>query len=148
MSPEEFISKHCTTTKPTTFVGTHDFLPPEKDPFGKSPHESGAKLDQGKATIRRGLLEYFPRACLEIAKVSAFGASKYAWGGWVEVPDGINRYGDAGIRHICRAAIEGEIDPDSGLAHKAHEAWNALAVLEKFLQEQEEKTPEKFSMAR
>ena len=115
----------------------------ENDPYGKNPHEAGAKLDQGKATIRRGLLEYFPRACLEVAKVSAFGAVKYAWGGWREVPDAINRYGDAGIRHICRAAIEGEIDPDSGLAHKAHEAWNALAVLERFLQDAESESSEK-----
>lgn len=120
--------------------GVHTPNGKEVDPYGKNPHEPGAKLDHGKAPLRRGLLEYFPRACLEVAKISAFGAAKYTWKGWQDVPDGINRYGDADLRHICRAAIEGEIDPDSGFSHKAHEAWNALAVLELFLREEAQKT--------
>lgn len=108
----------------------------EHDPFGKSPHEAGAKLDAGKSPIRRGLLEYFPRACQAVADVSAFGASKYAWKGWETVPDGIIRYGDAQERHVTKAAIEGPIDRDSGYLHAAHEAWNALAKLELMLREQ------------
>lgn len=109
----------------------------EHDPDGKGSHEMGAKLDADKSPVRRGLLEYFPRACLAIAKVSVFGAKKYAWHGWKFVPDGINRYGDAQLRHICKAIIEGEIDVDSGQLHAAHEAWNALARLELILLEKE-----------
>lgn len=109
----------------------------EKDPFGKNPREAGAKLDAGKSPVRRGLLEYFPRACMAVADVSASGASKYTWGGWQTVPEGVGRYGDAEVRHICKSAIEGRIDKDYGHLHAAHEAWNALARLELILREEE-----------
>jgi len=110
----------------------------EKDPNGKNPHEAGAKLDSGKAPVFRGLLDYFPRACLAVASVSAAGARKYAWKGWEDVPDGINRYSDALGRHIVNMGIEGAYDPD-GFLHRAQIAWNALAALELFLREQEKK---------
>ena len=102
----------------------------EKDPTGRSQHEPGAKMDLGKPPVRRGLLEYFPRACIAVANISKFGSTKYAWKGWETVPDGIDRYGDAEARHICFAAIEGPITADSKMLHAAHEAWNALARLE------------------
>lgn len=111
----------------------------EKDPNGKQPHEPGAKLDAGKSPLRRGLLEYFPRACFAVADVSAAGAEKYAWKGWESVPDGISRYGDAGLRHVLYASIEGPVDKDTGKLHAAHEAWNALARLELILREMESK---------
>lgn len=110
----------------------------EKDPNNKVPGEPGAKLDSGKSPVFRGLLDYFPRACQAVAKVSQKGAEKYCWKGWENVPDGINRYSDAIVRHMCKEAIEGKIDPDFGLLHKAHAAWNALAVLELELRQQEE----------
>jgi hypothetical protein len=87
--------------------------------------------------VRRGLLETFPRACLAVADITKFGAEKYTWGGWKSVPDGINRYGDAEVRHICKASIEGPLDKESGLAHAAHEAWNAMARLELLIRESE-----------
>ena len=107
----------------------------EKDPFGKSSKEPGSKLDAGKVPALRGLLDYFPHACMAVAGVSEFGAKKYAWKGWETVPDGIARYGDAAIRHVCYEAIEGKFDSDSGLMHKAHIAWNALAALELAIRE-------------
>lgn len=110
---------------------------PESDPNRKTPNSPGAKLDAGKSPVRRGLLEYFPRACMAVADVSAFGAKKYTWNGWASVPGGLERYGDAEVRHICKAAIEGDTDKDSGLLHAAHEAWGALARLEFLLREKE-----------
>jgi hypothetical protein len=110
----------------------------EIDPTGKKPGEPGAKLDAGKPPIRQGVLEYFPRALREVAKVSAFGAEKYSWGGWGPVPNGITRYGNAMDRHAILAAIEGPLDTDSGLLHASHEAWNALARLELILRQMEE----------
>lgn len=109
----------------------------EVDPLGKQQHEPGAKLDAGKPSVFRGLLDYFPRACMAVGAVSSYGAIKYAWKGWESVPDGINRYADAGARHIVKEAIEGPIDPESGHFHRAHKAWNAMAELELFLREQE-----------
>lgn len=115
----------------TTYTGM------ESDPLGKNPHELGAKLDAGKPAVFRGLLDYFPRACIAVAEVSTVGAKKYAWKGWESVPDGINRYQDALCRHVLKEAIEGPIDSDTGLLHKAQSAWNALAALELYIREQE-----------
>ena len=112
----------------------------ESDPNGKRQHEPGAKLDAGKPAVWRGLLDYFPRACIAVADVSTRGASKYAWKGWEEVPDGINRYGDALGRHILYEAIDGPFDTGpNGLGpevlHASQVAWNALARLELILRE-------------
>jgi len=97
------------------------------------------KYDGGKSPVYRGAIDYFPRAISAVAGISAFGASKYAWKGWEGVPDGFNRYSDAMVRHLIYEA-EGEVlDPDSGLLHAAHCAWNALARLELLIRENEEK---------
>lgn len=109
----------------------------EADPTGRLPHTPGAKLDAGKAPIHRGLLSYFPRACAAVARVSQYGAKKYTWRGWETVPDGVQRYSDAGARHVMAEALGERYDPDSGELHQAHVAWNALAVLELKLKEKE-----------
>ena len=100
----------------------------ETDPNGIMPGEPGSKLDKGKT--KAGLLTDFRRALLAVAEVSTFGANKYSEGGWQHVENGIRRYQDAGWRHRL---AEGDIDVDSGLLHKAHEAWNILAELEMIL---------------
>lgn len=105
----------------------------EYDPTGRKPKEAGAKLDAGKPKIAKGVLQYFPRALGEVARVSEFGASKYTWKGWETVADGEERYLDALSRHILAEVTEGDITKDSGLLHAAHEAWNALARLELIL---------------
>lgn len=113
----------------------------EADPLGYKPHELGAKLDSGKPAVFRGLIDYFPRACIEVARISTLGASKYAWKGWEKVPDGINRYSDALVRHLCAEAIEGPFDGSpkglgADVLHASQVAWNALARLELILREQ------------
>jgi hypothetical protein len=107
----------------------------EQDPLGKNPHEPGAKLDSGKVCVFRGAIDYFPRAIEAVAAISTFGARKYAWKGWETVPEGVERYSDALVRHLIAEAKGQVLDPDSGLAHSAHAAWNALAVLELKLRE-------------
>lgn len=99
---------------------------------------SGAiKYDGGKPCLFRGSIDYFPRALEQVAAVSTFGATKYAWKGWEGVSEGFERYSDAMVRHLT-AASKGELtDPDSKLLHEAHAAWNALARLELKLREQE-----------
>lgn len=109
-------------------------IPTEKDPNGKAPNEKGSKLDAGKP--RLGLVfRGFARALVEVGKVGTFGANKYTDDGWLDVPNGIERYTDAGLRHELKEAIGEEVDADSGLLHAAHKAWNALAVLELKLRE-------------
>lgn len=97
----------------------------------------GIKYDGGKAPIFRGAVSYFPRAIEAVASVSAFGASKYAWKGWESVDDGYNRYSDAMVRHLAYEGKGEVLDPDSGLLHAAHAAWNALARLELLIKERE-----------
>ena len=101
----------------------------EQDPHGKDPHQPGAKLDAGKA--RTWLcIGGFSRALTEVAEVTTKGAVKYTPNGWVDVPDGSDRYMDAAFRHLM-AVGQGElIDADTGCLHKAQAAWNLLASLE------------------
>jgi len=104
----------------------------EKDPLGKKPSDPGAKLDDGK--VMAHLLQQFSRALMAVAEVSTFGANKYSIGGWQEVENGAFRYSNAMMRHYLKEALE-DVDPDSGLLHEAHLAWNALARLELKLRE-------------
>lgn len=99
------------------------------DPNGIDQHAPGAKLDSGK--LRPSLiLDSMSRAIEGVVRVGTFGAAKYSDGGWLEVSNGINRYRDAQLRHEARRA-QGEIlDPESGLPHDYHIAWNILAQVE------------------
>ncbi len=108
----------------------------EADPTGREAGEPGAKLDAGKPRVGL-MIDGFPRALLEVAKISTFGANKYSDGGWLRVPNGIARYKDAMQRHNLKIARGGIVDPDSGLLHAAHAAWNALAILELMILEGE-----------
>lgn len=90
------------------------------------------KHDSGK--VRMDLLPF--DVLYEIAKVFTFGCTPkeeggagYEEGSWMTVPDGIKRYTAAELRHHADRA-KGEIyDPASKLRHRAHEAWNACALL-------------------
>ena len=103
----------------------------EKDPNGKQAHEPGAKLDKGKNRLGLVLLD-FGNALKAVGEVGTFGANKYSAHGWLSVPNGRERYTDAMFRHLFAGS---EIDEDSGLAHDAQTAWNALARLELRLRE-------------
>ena len=106
----------------------------EKDPTGKSPHEAGAKLDAGKR--RDGLvLLGFARALAAVSEVGTYGANKYTNNGWVSVPNGVNRYTDAMLRHLLSEASGELTDKDTGLLHAAHVVWNALARLDLMIRE-------------
>lgn len=113
----------------------------ESDPTGRKLSDPGSKADAGKAPVYQGFIQYFARAIQAVAEVSAFGSKKYNEGKypttWKEVPDGLGRYTDALGRHLLLEA-KGELyAPDSGLLHAAHAAWNALARLEKIVEEEE-----------
>lgn len=115
-----------------------------KDPYGVGQHDMGAKLDDGKDPIMKGFIDYFPKAMRAICRLSGTGAIKYAWGSWSAVMDSIDRYREAKGRHMLDLA-EGEIydlvyeDPETGNKHYHHhavsEAWNAMATLQKMIDE-------------
>lgn len=100
-----------------------------RDPFGKDQHSPGAKVDADKPRMHL-ITGGMARALIEVAKVGTFGAAKYTDDGWVEVPDGFRRYEDAQQRHAAYRHMGEDHDPESGLLHLAHEAWNALAKLD------------------
>ena len=102
------------------------------DPYGIEQHEPGAKLDAGKPMA--DLLLDFGRALLSVAEVGTYGAHKYTRGGWQHVPDGVNRYTGALLRHLLQEKME-DMDSDTDLLHASHCAWNSLARLELILRE-------------
>ena len=83
----------------------------------------GRKDDSAKTLA--GLLKDFSPALMQVAEVGTFGAHKYARGNWLKVDNGIERYEDALWRHLLQHGT----DPESGLDHLAHAAWNILALI-------------------
>ena len=104
-------------------------LKQEVDPNGIDSHAPGAKLDGGK---QRPSLIYdsMARALAGVTQVGTFGANKYSDGGWLQVERGVERYRDAQLRHEIKRANGELMDPDSGLPHDFHIAWNVLAQVE------------------
>ena len=112
---------------------TETFGKIEKDPDGISQHMPGAKLDSGKNRLDL-VLSGFASALEEVGKVGTFGANKYTDDGWTVVDNGKARYSDAMMRHYLAEKRE-DCDPDSGILHASHLAWNALARLTLLLEE-------------
>lgn len=84
----------------------------------------GRKDDTGKLP-----LDLLPFGALEeVAKVLAFGASKYGPNNWQNVKPK-RRYLAAALRHLSAVIRGQEIDPESGLPHLAHAAACVLFLL-------------------
>lgn len=99
-------------------------------------HVAGAKDDSVKPRTDL-VLGGFSRALWEVSQVGTFGANKYTDNGWMEVPNGIERYLNALLRHYFKYRMGEAYDHESGLLHLSHLAWNALAVLELYRREGE-----------
>lgn len=143
---DSYVSQTTSLTKPQPqdtkigskqmdlFTTSGKISPLGSDPLGKGQHESGAKLDAGKNRLDL-VLGDFAQALWEVGRVGTYGANKYTDRGWLSVPNGRQRYGDALLRHYLLDK-RGEIaDRESGIDHLAHAAWNALAVLQLALME-------------
>jgi hypothetical protein len=84
--------------------------------------------------IATGVLDYFPKAMAEVAKVSLAGSRQHFppgtplhWDRAVSADDA-----DALIRHFME---RGKLDSD-GLRHSAKACWRSMAVLERELEEE------------
>ena len=107
------------------------------------------KYDNDKAPVTTGVFWRFPRALMEVAKVSKLGADKYEVvlpdNNCLNVENGFNRYADADGRHLLQRAIEvmntekgGALPPEGvQIRHLAQHAWDALCILEMELIEAE-----------
>ena len=82
----------------------------------------GVKYDNGKL-----LWNLLPAAEVEdVVRVLTMGANKYSPDNWKVVPDAVERYYAALLRHLI-AWRKGELtDPESGLPHLAHVTCNTL----------------------
>jgi len=102
----------------------------EEDPNGFEPADPRAKLDAGKPDLSY-LPEQFPLALEAVCRVAEYGTTKYSRGGWLKVPDAVQRYSRALLRHLF---IRYKADVIPGIEPRFHAdaqiAWNALAVLE------------------
>lgn len=86
--------------------------------------DEGLRYNEGK--IRWDLLPF--DALNEVAKVSTYGATKYAPRNWEKGLSWSSCFASF-MRHFY-ARCTGEIyDPESQCLHTAHMAWNALAIL-------------------
>lgn len=98
----------------------------------------GHKHDQEKPRMSL-VFDGFANALTEVAKVGTFGANKYSDNGWMTVPNAEERYRAAMLRHYFEQAREGgnQLDDEMQLPHLAAVAWNALAILELRLRDNE-----------
>lgn len=98
----------------------------------------GIKHNNHKAPLDIVQTRQFPKALQLIALATAFGHHKYSetdkhYTNFKNVEGGAQTYLDAAARHNTN---RGETDKDSGLHHIIHSAWNNLAALELWIEEQ------------
>ena len=97
--------------------------------------------ERKKDKIRMELVDQgFPLALLELAKVMTWANENkgYKDHDWVNIPDAENAFLGAASRHKTKSNIQKtqglsakeRVDEESGILHKAHEAFNVLAELE------------------
>ena len=100
----------------------------------------GKKYDSGKSMVGT-LCRVFPRALLGVGQCIEFGTHKYPDPkNWVKVENAFNRYQDSMMRHYLKFLAGQEKDSETKLLHLKHMVWNALAVLELYLMENEDET--------
>lgn len=85
----------------------------------------GVKHDAGKP--RWSLLPL--NAIKTVLDVLEYGARKYSVGNWEKLPDPMNRYFDACMRHLCSSREGEELDPETKLSHLAHATCCLLFML-------------------
>lgn len=100
----------------------------------------GKKYDNGKSMVGT-LCRVFPRALLGVGQCIAFGTKKYPKpDNWKLVENAFTRYQDSMMRHYLKFLAGQEKDSETKLLHLKHMVWNALAVLELYLMENEDET--------
>lgn len=100
----------------------------------------GKKYDSGKSMVGT-LCRVFPHALLGVGQCIEFGTHKYPDPkNWVKVENAFNRYQDSMMRHYLKFLAGQEKDSETNLLHLKHMVWNALAVLELYLMENEDET--------
>jgi hypothetical protein len=97
------------------------------------PHDSASRK---AIPVMSGVLDYFPSALAEVAKVSKAGNDKHNPGQPLHHARGKSMdHGDALIRHIMEFRADPDaVDPDTGLSVLAHAMWRVGAMLQEHLE--------------
>lgn len=108
------------------------------DPISREIPQTAREEKAGKPPVVRGVIQRFPRALEELARVSQFGTEKHKVSisdmSYLDIPDAYGVYTDALGRHLLAEKTEGPINAaDGNMLHAAQVAWNALARLEVLL---------------
>lgn len=120
---------------PTTVISGADLYPRAARPI-KSPQNVLRELPQDREArkvmpITTGVLDYFPLAMVEIAKISKAGNDQHNPGQPLHWSRGKSTdHADCIIRHLIERGL---IDTD-GMRHSAKMAWRALALLQEELE--------------
>jgi dATP/dGTP diphosphohydrolase len=94
------------------------------------PHTTAERKE---IPMARGVLDYFPAALAEVAKVSKAGNDKHNPGQEMHHARGKSTdHADCLLRHLVD---RGKIDPETGQRHSAQVAWRALALLQQELED-------------
>ena len=106
---------------------------PEDDRINLVAHNGGDGLHykQAKHDSDKPRYDLLPPVAIDLmAQVMTFGAKKYKPEGWRTVPDALQRYQAALLRHSF-AMLRGEVlDQESGLPHAAHAMCCAAFIAE------------------
>lgn len=135
---------HCSFDNDTSFQKNNNsnynitryYLFPNGETVSKTQNKSGVKHNNNKPQISI-LFKQFPDALKAIAKASEFGHEKYKefdedYLNYKRVEDGIQKYADASLRHRTEIGV----DEESKLPHQFHVAWNTMAELQLWIEEQ------------
>jgi hypothetical protein len=98
--------------------------------FTPLPTDSAERKD---IPMVRGLLDYFPAALAEVARLSLAGNEKHNPGEELHHARGKSSdHADCIVRHVVD---RGTIDPEDGFLHDVKVAWRALAMLQEACEE-------------
>lgn len=93
----------------------------------------GDSAERKAIPLVSGVLDYFPDALIEVAKVSKAGNDKHNPGQPLHhARNKSTDHADSIGRHLLD---RGGIDPDTGQLHSAELAWRALALLQQELED-------------
>ncbi len=94
---------------------------------------TGSEARKG-VPLARGVLDYFPAALAEVAKVSKAGNDKHNPGQEMHHARGKSTdHADCILRHLVD---RGKVDSETGMRHSAEVAWRALALLQQELEDE------------
>lgn len=89
--------------------------------------------DRKGVPLTTGVIDYFPAALAEVARVSKFGNDKHNPGQPLHHARGKSMdHADCIARHLVDRGLR---DPDTGMLHSAELAWRALALLQQELED-------------